>query len=139
MTRINVVPVKELSDQHLIAEYHELPRVIKQNINTENAPDRYKLGEGHVRWARAHAKYCMERYEALCKEMTFRGFKVTHTAAELYKLYIKLPRELHKYYLVTNDAILINRERLIERSQGCKWTKRRKPWYYHAWLWRLFK
>ena len=33
MTRINVVPVKELSDQHLIAEYRELQRVIKQQIN----------------------------------------------------------------------------------------------------------
>ena len=30
MTRINLIPVKELSDQHLIAEYREIPRVIKQ-------------------------------------------------------------------------------------------------------------
>lgn len=29
MTRINVIPVSELSDQHLIAEYRELPRVLK--------------------------------------------------------------------------------------------------------------
>ena len=32
MTRINVIPPAELSDQHLIAEYRELPRVLKQNI-----------------------------------------------------------------------------------------------------------
>ena len=70
------MPVSELSDQHLIAEYHELPRVIKQNINTENAPKTYKLGEGHVRWARKHATYCMHRYIDLCWEMKYRGFKV---------------------------------------------------------------
>ena len=40
MTRINVVPVKELSDQHLIAEYRELPRVIKQRINIDDAPEK---------------------------------------------------------------------------------------------------
>lgn len=32
MTRINVVPVEELSDAWLIAEYRELPRVLKGNF-----------------------------------------------------------------------------------------------------------
>lgn len=32
MTRINLIPVKELSDQHLIREYQELPRCIKKKI-----------------------------------------------------------------------------------------------------------
>lgn len=27
MTRINVVPVTELTDKHLLAEYRELPRI----------------------------------------------------------------------------------------------------------------
>ena len=45
MTCINVIPVQELSDQHLIAEYHELPRVLKQDIDTTNAPERYRLGK----------------------------------------------------------------------------------------------
>ena len=31
MTRINVIPVEELSDQHLMAEYRELPRAIKSH------------------------------------------------------------------------------------------------------------
>lgn len=29
MTRINVVPVSELVDKHLVAEYRELPRIYK--------------------------------------------------------------------------------------------------------------
>ena len=138
MTRINVVPVSELSDQHLIAEYHELPRVIKQNINTENAPETYKLGEGHVRWARKHATYCMHRYIDLCWEMKRRGFKVGQPWEDLNVLYFKLPKDLFNDYNPTKADIAVNRQRLIERSKGCKWTKRWKPWYY-TWIGRLFK
>ena len=69
MTRINVVPVNELSDQHLIAEYRELPRVIKQQINVTDAPENYVLGTGHVKWARTHIWFVMDRYEELCNEM----------------------------------------------------------------------
>jgi len=32
MTRINLLPVKELSDQHLMAEYRELPRIVNAVI-----------------------------------------------------------------------------------------------------------
>ena len=49
MTRINLVKVEELSDQHLIAEYRELPRCLKQKVNLKDAPDRYTLGKGHVK------------------------------------------------------------------------------------------
>lgn len=62
MTRINVIPVEELSDQHLIAEYRELPRVLKQNININDAPETYKLETGHVKWAKRHTKYVETRF-----------------------------------------------------------------------------
>lgn len=54
MTRINVIPVWELSDQHLLAEYRELPRVLKQNISTVGAKSYYHLGPGHMKWGRRH-------------------------------------------------------------------------------------
>ena len=44
MTRINVVPVEELSDAWLIAEYRELPRVLNGNFSIKDAPNRSKLG-----------------------------------------------------------------------------------------------
>lgn len=140
MTRINVVPVKELSDQHLIAEYHELPRVIKQNINTENAPDCYKLGEGHVRWARKHATYCMHRYIDLCWEMKHRGFKVGQPWEDLNVLYFNLPKDLLNNYNPTKADNALNRQRLLEKYKAhpalYTWTKRWKPWYY-TWIGRL--
>ena len=124
MTRINVVPVWELSDQHLIAEYHELPRVLKQNINISDAPDKYCLGKGHMKWAKLHARYCMGRFLDLIKEMKYRGFRVNY---EPWKATNYSPLE---YYRTTED-IELNRERLREKYQmkpnWYRWTKRTKP------------
>jgi hypothetical protein len=32
MTRINVVPVQELTNKHLMAEYRELPRAMRRAV-----------------------------------------------------------------------------------------------------------
>lgn len=50
MIDINVVPVSWLSDLWLRAEYRELPRCIKQLIRIDDAPERYVLGRGHMKW-----------------------------------------------------------------------------------------
>lgn len=125
MTRINVIPVSELSDQHLIAEYHELPRVLKQNINTADAPEKYCLGRGHMKWAKRYALYIRGRYGELCREMLLRGFTVNYYTdafdASLYK---------HWYYPTPED-IELNRQRIREKynmkPNWYRWTKRTKP------------
>jgi len=57
MTRINIIPVKELFDQHLIAEYREiimvpaaLSRTLKSKVGFDESKieDRYTLNKGHV-------------------------------------------------------------------------------------------
>ena len=136
MTRINVVPVQELSDLHLIAEYRELPRVIKQDISVKNAPQNYKLGEGHVKWARTHLRYVINRYIDLYYEMKIRGFKTSYNPTELVDLYNRIDLELHNDYKVTKADIAVNRQRLLEKYRAepnlYKWTKRRKPFYYYS-------
>ena len=132
MTRINVVPVWELSDQHLLAEYRELPRVIKQKIDTSDAPRLYKLGAGHVKWARLHAWFCYCRYWQLYEELIYRGFNIKNNPHELYDAYEQVILN-GLYYPVDDKDLAINRERLIEkylmRPQWYKWTKREKPQY----------
>lgn len=59
MTRINVIPTYELSDQWFLAEYRELPRCIKQNINIKNAPINYCLGKRHMKWVRCHIMFLL--------------------------------------------------------------------------------
>ena len=57
MTRINIVPVKELMDQHLIAEYREITMVpaslsrtlaSKKGLDYSKIPKNYTLNRGHV-------------------------------------------------------------------------------------------
>lgn len=129
MTRVNVVPVEELSNQWLIAEYRELPRVIKQDISIEGAPDRYCLGKGHVKWAKKHACWTIGRYFQICIEMRYRGFTVSHPA---WRLYNEWDGEGKGYaYALSKRDIAINRQRLIEKYRlkpnYYKWTNRTKP------------
>lgn len=136
MTRINLVPVEELSDQHLIAEYKELPRVVKQKINIEGAPKKYTLGSGHVKWARLHLIFTLDRYYSVCTEMKQRGFSLNYQPDELYicatkQAYISEYRWLH--YVPTNEDVELSRNRIIEKIKmkpnWYKWTLREKPAY----------
>lgn len=133
MTRINVVPVDELSDQWLLAEYRELPRVVKQNINISDAPAEYCLGKGHMKWARRHLHYVLVRYLNICLEMKIRGFKPQYSYSELkdYARNTLFPKMIFETYYETDKDIDINRQRLIEKYKMkpdfYRWTRRNKP------------
>lgn len=134
MTRVNIVPVYELSDAWLLAEYRELPRCIKQNINIDNAPKYYCLGTGHMKWARQYILFLLDRYREICDEMQYRGFMVNYPYQELLAwTYNNVSKALINPYIVTNEDLNINRQRLIEKYQQkpdfYKWTNRDKPKY----------
>lgn len=130
MTRINVVPVKELADQWLLAEYRELPRVIKGNFDITNAPEVYCLGKGHVKWAKKYAFWLLYRYDSILKELVHRGFNYNYSFYELVVAYGGDPNPVLDYH-VTDMDIELNRERLIEKYKMkpnfYKWTNRTKP------------
>lgn len=129
MTRINVVPVQELSDQWLIAEYRELPRVLKGKISIDNAPDRYVLGKGHMKWARKYAFFTNKRMNEIVNEMHYRGFK-TNFSADL-SIYIK--NDIKLDYKPDSKDLQLNKERLIskyhKKPNFYRWTKRNRPDY----------
>lgn len=133
MTRINVIPVTELADQWLLAEYRELPRIIKQDVNIIGAPERYKLGMGHVKWAKRYAYWTLARYFEICDEMEYRGFKVNNPADKLYELW----NGKGDIYNVSLRDVFINVERLRNKyklkPEFYKWTKREKP----SWIRRI--
>ena len=128
MTRINVVPVEELSDQWLIAEYRELPRCLKQHISIESAPDNYVLGNGHMKWARKHGLFLNKRMNNIIHEMRYRGFSVNFNSG----LKDYLESYMLDYYPCDSD-ISVNRKRLVskynEKPMFYRWTKRSKPKY----------
>lgn len=138
MTRINLVDVEELSDAHLLAEYRELPRCIKQNIDISNAPKQYCLGKGHMKWAKLHSKWLMRRYLDITWELQNRGFQINYPFYKLYEIYETqyYNKNCDNWYEVKEEDIQLNKQRIIERYKANpsahRWTKRNKPTYLEA-------
>ena len=134
MTRINLIPTAELSDQHLVREYNELPRCIKQDLNVSDAPRNYTLGKGHMKWGRLHIQFLLDRYFELCQEMQYRGFKTNYPHCQLY-LYVQenVGIQLLNQYQPTKEDIDLSRNRIIEKisqkPSWYRWTNRPKPSY----------
>ena len=85
MTRINVIDVQLLTDQHLMAEYRELPMVnsslnrsrkSKKGINFSKISDHYTLNTGHVYFFYNKGKFLFKRYEDLIKELKNRKYNI---------------------------------------------------------------
>lgn len=76
MTRINLgIDPADLCDQHLVAEYRELPRLWRYvDAPPKSPPATFRLGKGHVLWCAAHLGSMADRYVGLVAEMGHRGF-----------------------------------------------------------------
>ena len=81
MTRINIPSPAALTDQHLLAEYRELPRVFALARAVPCPPPTYRLGPGHVTFFFARTLWLARRQSALIAECIARGFSLTHTTA----------------------------------------------------------
>lgn len=80
MTRINLIPVSELTDQHLMAEYRELPMVAaaakRSNPSTFIPKQEYTLNSGHVKFFFNKRQFLLDRWLDLIKELFDRGFNI---------------------------------------------------------------
>ncbi len=82
MTRINCIPPAELTREHLVAEYRELPRVValanaawrRRDTFERFIPPAYVLGAGHVRFFHNKMLWVQQRFAALVAEMLARGY-----------------------------------------------------------------
>ena len=88
MTRINVgVCVKELTDEHLLAEHREikrLPSCLDRSIQSGSIkfiPPSFILGQGHVLFFLDKLKYSYSRYLNIREECLRRGFNVQDFSA----------------------------------------------------------
>lgn len=123
MTRINVgIDPAELCDQHLLAEYRELPRLWNFKPKSQ-APDSFRLGAGHVLWCAQYPGMLADRYSGLVREMLARNITVNYphhpAGAELGAR--PADTELKR-------AATIVRARIQERLAGMKrarWTEKR--------------
>ena len=129
MTRINVVPVTELCDQHLLAEHRELTRIPngilsgKLQVHYDDRPTQYTLGKGHVKFFTNKLNWLWDRYQSITRECDARGFFVLYkwpicpTDSDCYFGVIEQPNgdEYDREYLVTEEDLALNRARIQER------------------------
>lgn len=131
MTRINCVPVYHLCRQHLIAEYREIPRVFdlarkwywRHEASREFAlrrpsldrsdtlPDRYGMGQGHVRFFYDKLGYIRQRHAELATEMRRRGYVTNLDCSETA---IGLPDWMQKDWKPEVTDLSANWRRIFE-------------------------
>lgn len=121
MTRINCIPVNELTRAHLVAEYRELPRVFKlarkaaqRGFQAKDGPKDYTLGKGHVLFFYTRLSYLAKRQAQLVHEMQKRGYQPQFTDS-LFETYADIPAYMWNDWVPTAAALKINRQRIQER------------------------
>lgn len=124
MTRINLVPPTELTDQHLIAEYREIFMVAgslrrtllsKNGYNKSKVQKKYTLNKGHVYFFYNKGKYLHKRYLDLISEMKSRGFAPMETRMFPDKIFIN--NDLYNDWVPDNDDFLLIRKRINQKIQ----------------------
>ena len=130
MTRINIVPVEELTDQHLMAEYREIFMIgsaLQKSLSShkwdkKRIPKELTLGTGHVMFFYDKGKYLYNRYEQIKEELTKRNFKLDKT--RLFKV-TQFPTEYYNDWKPSDRDYAILRKRIEERI------KQKPEWYRH--------
>ena len=122
MTRINLVPPKELSDQHLVAEYREIFMVgssLQRSMASKswsetlaNLPQQFTLNAGHVKFFYNKGLYLDRRYHRLVDEMRKRG--MTPDPSRRFKME-QWPSKLWKDWKPTDQDLQIIRARIQQR------------------------
>ena len=133
MTRINCIPPKELHDRHLVAEYHELPRVfhlVKNAAAKNKVPKyyedkfpKYTFGEGHVKFFYSKLRYLAERHIELIAEMINRKMRPQYE--NFNSIILGLPKTWYGQWEPSKRDLKLNRAHLAERMKDLK-TKKRK-------------
>lgn len=127
MTRINVIDPILLTDQHLMAEYRELPMVmgsLRRSLKSKNgvpAPGpAYTLNAGHVKFFYPRGKFLHKRYSMLIVELLARGYNIDPDRKADFDVFID--NNLYNDWLPDDKARRINVERIEQRiAQKRQW------------------
>jgi len=120
MTRINCVPVQELSGPHLVAEYRELPRVFGLAAKAAargafTQPATYTLGKGHLLFFYTRLGYLARRHAELIAEMKRRGYKPSFAGIRQDQ-FPGVPAAYWQDWEPSAEAMALNRQRIAERT-----------------------
>ena len=131
MTRINTVHPSDLTNEWLLAEWRELPRIVNelekhpQRFDLKKIPKTFTLSTGHVTFFRDKLLFLAKRHRELKRELRKRGVKHNKKVkVELYYLatHIKM-FGCNNWEPSSNDHSI-----LIERLQE-RFDLRKKPYH----------
>jgi deoxyribonuclease (pyrimidine dimer) len=123
MTRINLIDPRELTDQHLIAEYRELPRIFwavrgKLIENKEiKIWNKYKMWTWHVIFFYDKLWFLEKRYYLIVNECKKRWFNIKFDTLDLSDI----PSNFKNNYTPTKEDIEISSWRIQEKLDQKKW------------------
>lgn len=118
--RINVIPAKYLSDQHLLAEFVELrmlkPMYIKSSIskngfNVSKIPLEYTLNKGHGYFFYNKFHYVNKRFIELINELEYREYNIKDTTLDLSLIH----KTLWNDFIPNKKDRHVNLERILQR------------------------
>ena len=125
MTRINTIDVKDLTDQHLMAEYRELPMVmaaLRRSLKTQSInfilakiPSTYTLNKGHVTFFYDKGTFLSRRYNKLITELYLRGYNINPYDRDVsFGVHQDQP-VLNQNWAPSSQDHIINIARIVER------------------------
>jgi deoxyribonuclease (pyrimidine dimer) len=135
MTRINsAIDPKNLTDQHLIAELRELPRIftavnkrIEKGKSFDDIPEKFTLGTGHVKFFYDKTIFLHQRHEDLRFEYKLRFNKdwqfITQVGYSKYYNVFHYPAQEEKQLLIDRISTRITESSQTPRYYGEKITK----------------
>lgn len=137
MTRINLVDVKYLADQHLFAERREIkmvPAALRRSLRTRkikdilnSVPQRYTLNTGHVTFFYPRMQFLTARYKLLTAELLSRNYALSDPSGDFTQYTAGIPGEFNcTEWTPDKHEIAINVERILLRiSNKPQWYKYR--------------
>lgn len=135
MTRVNLVYVQDLADQHLFAEWREVkmvPAALRRSLRSRSIkdilsgiPDHYTLNTGHVSFFFDKMTWLANRYTELTYELVNRDYNISeHSTMDIF--FKDIPEEFTLDTWASNAAeVAVNVERVNLRINE------RPSWYKH--------
>lgn len=133
MTRVNLVHVEDLADQHLFAEWREIkmvPAKVRKNLANavpmDKLPPKYTLATGHVRFFYDKLGWLYLRFQDLTRELRQREYNIpSDFDINAYGIFLhEMPGDLvRSAWIPTPEEIKINVDRIEERL------RQRPEWY----------
>lgn len=122
MSRINLIPPKDLYDQHLMAEFREIRHIgkalqrslnrKKTPFNKNEIPKKFKLNKGHVKFFYNKGYFLHKRFIEIKQELLNRNFNINKNTKFNNQ---DFPKDFYNDWSPTKEEIKISMCRINKR------------------------